>query len=181
MGNSSLERTGEKPPVTKKGHDTEALGPSDSSDTGSDIAGAPGFEQDDDALPLRRGTTSDPEHEPRGRRRTAGPDIGDENLDSDSDSGGTGERASAGRDAPPPTDQQLEVIDAGGSSNLISTEDLQEELVEEDREFGDEAAPDVFEKDAAQKNVSSNSASGPARKQHAATTGSRRRSARSKR
>jgi hypothetical protein len=58
---------------------------------------------------------------------------------------------------------------------------LQEELVEEDREFGDEAAPDVFEKDAAQKNVSSNSANGPARKQHAATTGSRRRSARSKR
>src|SRR5207302_2298856 len=108
MASSSLERTGEQSPVTKKGHDTEALGPSDSSDTGSDIAGAPGLEEDQESLDLQRGTTSDPDRMLRGRRKTAGPDIGDENLDSDTDSGGTGERAAAGRDAPPPTDQQLE-------------------------------------------------------------------------
>ena len=47
MGRSSLERTGESPPVTKKGHTTAALGPSDLSDTGSDIVGAPGLDEDD--------------------------------------------------------------------------------------------------------------------------------------
>lgn len=49
------------------GHGTQALGPSDSSDSGSDVLGAGGL-------------------------------IGDEDLDSDSDRQGTGERASAGRD-----------------------------------------------------------------------------------
>ena len=78
MASSSLERTGEQSPVTKKGHDTEALGPSDSSDTGSDIAGAPGLEEDQESLDLQRGTTSDPDRMLRGRRKTAGPDIGDE-------------------------------------------------------------------------------------------------------
>ena len=50
-----------------QGHGTSALGPSGSSDSGSDIVGA-------------------------------GPDIGDADLDSDSDRRGTGERAAAGRD-----------------------------------------------------------------------------------
>jgi hypothetical protein len=140
MAKSSLERTGEKPPVTRKGHDTAALGPSDRSDTGSDIAGAPGL-QDVDAENLARGTTSDPDR--NRRRKTAGPDIGDENLDSDTDSGGTGERSAAGRDASPPTDQDLRVIGvADEQSDLVPAEDLEAELVEEDREFGDEAASD---------------------------------------
>jgi hypothetical protein len=109
MARSTLERTGERAPHLDKGHTTRDLGPSDRSDTGSDIAGGPGLEKDGDALDLARGTTSDAE---RSRRpSTAGPDIGDENLDSDSDSGGTGERAAAGRDAPPPTDETLSVID----------------------------------------------------------------------
>ena len=50
-----------------RGHGTRALGPSDSSDSGSDIAGIPG----------------------------AGSAIGDADLDSDSDRAGTGERAAA--------------------------------------------------------------------------------------
>lgn len=82
-----------------KGHGIDALGPSDLSDTGSDVVGGPGFSQsvdDDQLVDLDRGTTSDPESARGGKG--AGPDIGDANLDSDSDSGGTGERASAGRD-----------------------------------------------------------------------------------
>jgi len=48
---------GGKPRKTQKGHDTKSLGPSDSSDTGSDMAG-PGL-VDDDALGLDRGTNQD--------------------------------------------------------------------------------------------------------------------------
>lgn len=80
-----------------KGHGTGALGPSDTSDSGSDMIGAGTGAEGDPLLDLEGGTTSDPEGNPYG---TAGPDVGDANLDSDTDSGGTGERASAGRDAP---------------------------------------------------------------------------------
>lgn len=55
-----------------KGHGTGALGPSDSSDSGSDVQGAPP------------------------------PGPGDTELDSDSDRQGTGERASVGGDTPAP-------------------------------------------------------------------------------
>lgn len=94
MADSTLDITGEEPPNTGRGHGTEALGPSDTSDTGSDVAGGPGF-RDDVGLGLDRGTTEDPSS---AGTYTAGPDIGDGNLDSDSDSSGTGERANAGRD-----------------------------------------------------------------------------------
>lgn len=78
-----------------RGHGTLALGPSDSSDSGSDLQGAPGL-ADDSGLDFDTGTTSDPE---RGTAHyTAGPDVGDANLDSDTDATGTGERATAGRD-----------------------------------------------------------------------------------
>ena len=135
MGRSTLERTGERAPRVDKGHTTRDLGPSDRSDTGSDIAGGPGLDYDGDALDLQHGTTSDPE--PGRRPKTAGPDIGDENLDSDSDSAGTGERAAAGRDSPPPTDESLSVVDdLTGASNLISADDLGAEL----SDAGEEAA-----------------------------------------
>lgn len=77
------------------GHGTNALGPSDISDSGSDVQGGVGLSREGD-IGLDSGTTSDPD----GSRmdRTAGPDIGDAGLDSDSDSSGTGERAMAGRD-----------------------------------------------------------------------------------
>src|SRR5438034_7352183 len=71
MGRSTLEHTGERAPRVDKGHTTRELGPGDSSDTGSDITGGPGLEDDSDALNLQHGTTSDPE---RSRRpETAGP------------------------------------------------------------------------------------------------------------
>lgn len=62
-----------------KGHGTGALGPSDSSDSGSDLQGA----------------------------RPPGP--GDTELDSDSDAQGTGERASVGRDTPAPDGGDIDV------------------------------------------------------------------------
>jgi hypothetical protein len=87
----------EKPSRFGKGHGTDALGPSDTSDSGSDVRGGPGLSQDDVAVGLDRGTTSDPDREPRAG---AGPDVGDAGLDSDTDASGTGEHATAGRDSP---------------------------------------------------------------------------------
>jgi hypothetical protein len=78
-----------------RGHGTGALGPSDSSDSGSDLQGAPGLAQ--------AGINSDLED------GTAGPDIGDADLDSDSDSAGTGERAAAGRDVVTPDGADIDV------------------------------------------------------------------------
>lgn len=77
------------------GHGTRALGPSDTSDSGSDLQGAPGFAQQT-GFEFDSGTTSDMEQGTA--HYTAGPDIGDSDLDSDTDSTGTGERAAAGRD-----------------------------------------------------------------------------------
>lgn len=83
MPDSTLDLSRPTPPVIGKGHGTAALGPSDSSDSGSDIHG-PGLFEGDATGAL----------DPAG----AGRDVGDANLDSDTDAGGTGERASAGRD-----------------------------------------------------------------------------------
>jgi hypothetical protein len=82
-----------------KGHGVDSLGPSDISDSGSDVVGGPGFAanlDDDQKLDLDTGTNSD--DEASYAHDSAGSDIGDANLDSDSDFGGTGERAAAGRD-----------------------------------------------------------------------------------
>ncbi|MGZ9075778.1 MAG: hypothetical protein ACXW13_08380, partial [Burkholderiaceae bacterium] len=78
---------------TGKGHGTRALGPSDTSDSGSDLQGPGICETDADVIGLDTGTNEDAAHS-----AGAGRDVGDANLDSDSDAGGTGERASAGRD-----------------------------------------------------------------------------------
>jgi hypothetical protein len=98
-GNSTLDpdnyptdRTaGDLPP----GHDTRSLGPSASSDSGSDMAG-PGL-IDDDALPLDHGTNEDPE---AGRNdiANAGASVGDVDMDDNSDRFGTGERRAAGKE-----------------------------------------------------------------------------------
>ena len=128
MAQSTLDQTGESQPGLGKGHGTGALGPSDSSDSGSDIVGNRGLNHDD-GLPLARGTTSDPDED--GRGATAGPDVGDADLDSDSDRYGTGERAAAGRDSVRPVDQQLSEQDAVSlesddqpEQELASIEDL---------------------------------------------------------
>jgi hypothetical protein len=78
-----------------KGHDTRALGPSDSSDTGADLIG-PGL-LDDDVLGLDRGTNADPEG---GHLRGSDPgaSIGDLHADESSDRHGTGTHMTAGRE-----------------------------------------------------------------------------------
>ena len=90
---------GGRRPKTARGHDTRALGPSDSSDTGSDMAG-PGL-VDDDALGLERGTNEDIEG---GRHNTteSGASVGDLGLDDNSDRFGTGEHLTAGKDPAKP-------------------------------------------------------------------------------
>jgi hypothetical protein len=77
------------------GHGVDSLGPSDTSDSASDLKGAPGLAQQIDGFGLDRNPMDLEESTAHG---TAGPDIGDANMDSDSDSGGTGERAAAVRD-----------------------------------------------------------------------------------
>jgi hypothetical protein len=80
--------------VLGKGHGTGALGPSDTSDTGSDVTGGPGLIEGD-AIGLDQGTSEDPE---RSASATAGATIGDTDLDARTDSTGTGERKTAGRE-----------------------------------------------------------------------------------
>jgi hypothetical protein len=94
MATSTLLQTEEQPPEVNKGHGTAALGPSDTSDSGSDVQGGPGL-HDNPGLGLDSGTYEDSEGT---ADRSAGQDLGDSNLDSDSDSGGSGERGAAGRD-----------------------------------------------------------------------------------
>jgi hypothetical protein len=89
------ENTNERDRRLNAGHGTAALGPSDTSDSGSDIQGGEGLDEDV-GIGLDQGTNSDSDR--RIPVHSAGPDVGDANLDSDSDSGGSGERASAGRD-----------------------------------------------------------------------------------
>jgi hypothetical protein len=93
MPASTLDVDVSTPPVTDKGHGKDALGPSDSSDSGSDLRGPGLYETDADVIGLDRGTNEDMAH-----AVGAGRDVGDSNLDSDTDAGGTGERAAAGRD-----------------------------------------------------------------------------------
>jgi hypothetical protein len=90
--NFPLNPGGTKQP---KGHDTGALGPSDSSDSGSDMAG-PGA-VDDDYVGLDRGTNQDTK---AGKYDVAdaGPSVGDLGMDENSDRFGTGEHLTAGKD-----------------------------------------------------------------------------------
>jgi hypothetical protein len=120
MTTSTLLHTGEEPPKVNSGHGTAALGPSDSSDSGSDVRGGPGFARDL-GLGLETGSTSDPDRGLAGE--TAGPDLGDADLDSDTDAEGTGERAAAGRDATTPDGQDISVDRVVGPDEIGVTGD----------------------------------------------------------
>ena len=104
MAESTLQHDTDTPPTVTKGHGTASLGPSDSSDSGSDIAGGPGLNAEEGLFP-HQGNTSDDDVD--GRGANAGADIGDADLDSDSDRFGTGERGAAGRDGTQPVDTIL--------------------------------------------------------------------------
>ena len=89
MAHSSLlgiDRT--QPPAP--GHDNDALGPSDSSDSGSDVASLSAPDDGGPGAPLDKATDTDIER-PDTSNETIGPGI-------DSDSAGSGERRSAGSD-----------------------------------------------------------------------------------
>ena len=113
---------------TLKGHDVRALGPSDSSDTGSDMAG-PGL-LDDDALGLDRGTNEDSEGG-RGNVADAGASVGDLGMDDTSDRSGTGERMTAGKEqsvrpgADIDTDRVVGPDEAGLGDGLDEAEEAQ--------------------------------------------------------
>lgn len=136
-GNSTLDPDNfpESPDrVVGRGHGTGALGPSDSSDTGSDITGGPGLGLDlerTESLDFDEGNTSDLETSSAGG--SAGPDVGDANLDSDSDSGGTGETAAAGRDTVSPDGADIDVDHIETMPN--------DALTDEDLDFLGSAAP----------------------------------------
>lgn len=137
MATSSLYHTQETPPTVGKGHGTAALGPSDSTDSGSDIQGGPGLHREDGVTPAS-GSMSDRDID--GEGAGAGPDIGDADLDSDSDRMGTGERAAAGRDSAVATDHQLRV---SGTDELIDAE-----TIEDTGDVGDDDSTDMSGIDA---------------------------------
>ena len=114
LGGSGRDR------VTTKGHGTDALGPSDTTDSASDIAGAPGLVEGD-VIGLDRGTNEDPDV--RGPLHTAGPDIGDAELDSDSDSVGTGEHMTAGRDPQTRADNDIRPDHIESIADIAAEED----------------------------------------------------------
>jgi hypothetical protein len=99
-----------------RGHGIDALGPSDSSDTGSDVVGNVGLAGQVDGFGIERETSELEENTARG---TAGPDVGDANLDSDSDASGTGEAATIGRDT---------VAEAGADIDTDHIETLPEDF-----------------------------------------------------
>ena len=136
MAASTLEHGDDTPPTITKGHGTAALGPSDSSDSGSDIQGGPGLSLEDGLLFDPSGTAADPSVE--GYDTTAGPDIGDANLDSDSDRFGTGERAAAGRDSALPND----VVLHDDSDQVVDPEVIGDD-VDADAPTADEFSDDI--------------------------------------
>ena len=69
MAESTLLHTQDTPASTGKGHGTGALGPSDSSDSGSDIRGGPGLNRDDGARAAHRQHVGPGRRQGRRRRR----------------------------------------------------------------------------------------------------------------
>lgn len=124
MASSTLdpENTPEPDRQLGKGHGTDALGPSDTSDSGSDVQSGRRLTQEAD-IGLDRGTNEDSDN--ARRQRSAGPDIGDANLDSDTDSTGTGERATAGRDTDVEMGADIDIdrIDEGSMTTDLELDD----------------------------------------------------------
>lgn len=118
------------------GHDTRTLGPSDSSDSGSDLDG-PGL-VDDDELPLDRGTNEDSDDA-----------AGMPGLDSDSDRYGTGEATTAGKEprrrgnSDVGTDRVVGEQEAGLGDGLDQAEEARLGITDEElaREAGLEKEP----------------------------------------
>lgn len=109
---------GETPATPPPGHDNRALGPSDTSDSGSDVAGIENDQGRDPAVPTD--VAMDPDAE-----RTD-PSFEDFGVGADSDAGGTGERSTAAGDAAPtdaPDISPDKVIDAEDDLEALDTLD----------------------------------------------------------
>lgn len=132
-----------------KGHGTRALGPSDTSDSGSDVQDGMRWTNEAD-IGLNKGTLDDPDSAPRDR--SAGPDIGDAGLDSDTDARGSGEVATAGRDADiePGADIGVDRVDA---IDPLDDTDLGSSASAEDADEGIPMGRDA-DRDAAQRQQS---------------------------
>ncbi len=119
---------------TTKGRDMRALGPSDSSDTASDMAG-PGL-LDEDVLGLDRGTNEDSEGG-RANLAGAGASVGDLGMDDTSDRRGTGERMTTGKEqsvrpgSDIDTDRAVGPDEAGLGDGLDEAEEAQRERDEQ--------------------------------------------------
>jgi hypothetical protein len=129
----NLVPTGNQVPV--KGHDIKSLGPSDSSDSGSDMAG-PGL-VNDDMLELDRGTNTDVESGSY-NDVDAGSAVGDREMDDNSDRYGTGEHLTAGKDpkvhvsADIDVDRIVSAEEAGLGGGLDQAEEAQLGITDEE-------------------------------------------------
>lgn len=114
-----------------KAHGTRELGPSDTSDSGSDVQDSMRWTNEAD-IGLRKGTNDDPDS--AAADRSAGPDLGDAWLDSDTDARGSGEAATAGRDpairpdTAPDRIDQVDPAEAPTADESASSEDADEGL-----------------------------------------------------
>ena len=120
---------------TLKGHDVSSLGPSDTSDSGQDLAG-PGV-VDEDRLHLDRGTNEDLEAGSKSRIG-AGRNIGDREMDDTSDAEGTGEHLTGGPepDVHANTDRGFDRVvgadEAGLGGGLDQAEEAQQGVTDEE-------------------------------------------------
>jgi hypothetical protein len=132
----------QRPAAFPPGHDVKSLGPSDSSDSGSDMAG-PGL-IDADMLNLDRGTSEDMEGGDDDLAN-AGGSVGDIGMDEDSDRNGTGTRTSAdleprGGDASDiGPDRIVSAAEAGLGGGLDQAEEAQLGITDEEL-LGDESS-----------------------------------------
>jgi hypothetical protein len=124
-----------RPTSVPPGHDVKSLGPSDSSDSGSDMAG-PGL-IDADMLNLDRGTVEDMEAGDDDIA-DAGRSVGDLGMDEDSDRSGTGTRMSAdleprgGESAEIGPDRIVGAEEAGLGRGLDQAEEAQLGITDEE-------------------------------------------------
>jgi hypothetical protein len=126
---------GQRRRKSQKGHDTRALGPSDSSDSGSDMAG-PG-QVDDDRVNFDRGTNQDTEAGPADIA-DAGASVGDLGMEDNSDRFGTGEHLTAGKDpnigvdGDRDADRVVDANEAGLGGGLDQAEEAQQGRTDEE-------------------------------------------------
>ena len=109
-----------------KGHGSAALGPSDISDTGSDVQGGSRPVEEFD-IGLDKGTHEDPGT--RTHDISAGADMDDTDNGTDTDAVGTGERGTVGSDAD---------IDMGADINVDRIDQI---VSGEDMDFDNAASP----------------------------------------